>query len=343
MEFLHEYGLFLAKTATIVIAIGVVLALIAAAKKQKSSKKGELVVDNISDEFKQMKDYVNEHLLTEKQLKEKQKEAKKQAKAQNKDKTTNKDEKSRLFVIDFNGSMDAHEVEQLRHEVTGVLAAATEKDEVLVRLESGGGVVHGYGLAASQLARIRAKNIPLTVSIDKVAASGGYMMACVANKIVAAPFAIVGSIGVIAQMPNFNKLLKKHDIEFEQMTAGEFKRTLTIFGENTDKAREKFKQELEEIHQLFVEHIQTYRPQLDVNKVATGEHWMASQAKALGLLDELQTSDDYICDKLNNAEVFKFKYKQHKNLADKLPLAASSFVDTTLTRLYSRITESRYQ
>lgn len=343
MEFLYEYGLFLAKAVTIVLAIGVIIGLAAAAKKGKGAKKGELCVSNITEEYEQMKDSVEEHLFSEKELKEKQKAAKKQAKADKKNKKAESTDKSRLFVIDFKGSMDASEVELLRHEVTGVLAVATDKDEVLVRLESGGGVVHGYGLAASQLARIREKNIPLTVSIDKVAASGGYMMACVADKIIAAPFAIVGSIGVIAQMPNFNKLLKKNDIEFEQMTAGEFKRTLTIFGENTDKAREKFKEELEEIHHLFVEHIQTYRPVLDVPKVATGEHWMASQAKSLGLLDELQTSDDYISQKIDSSNVYNFKYKVHKNLADRLPIAASTFFSNTVMRIFSKISDARYQ
>ena len=148
--------------------------------------------------------------------------------------------------------MDAHEVESLREEITAIISIANpSKDKVLIRLESGGGVVHGYGLAASQLQRIKSAGIPLSVAIDKVAASGGYMMACVADEILAAPFAIVGSIGVIAQIPNFNKILKKNDVEFEQITAGEFKRTLTLFGENTDKAREKFREEIEQTHDLF--------------------------------------------------------------------------------------------
>eukprot|EP01026_Neomeris_dumetosa_P064827 TRINITY_DN61972_c0_g3_i3.p1 TRINITY_DN61972_c0_g3~~TRINITY_DN61972_c0_g3_i3.p1 ORF type:complete len:211 (-),score=32.74 TRINITY_DN61972_c0_g3_i3:82-714(-) len=198
-----------------------------------------------------MKDQAQQLLLSKEELKKLHKEKKKQEKQ---DKKLNKDEdkdKGNVFVVDFKGSMDAHEVEGLREEVTAILSVAKEKDEVLVRLESGGGVVHGYGLAASQLQRLKDKNIPLTVAVDKVAASGGYMMACVADKVLSAKFAIIGSIGVIAQLPNFNKLLKKNDIEFEQHTAGAFKRTLTMFGENNEQGREKFREELEEVHQMF--------------------------------------------------------------------------------------------
>ena len=108
-----------------------------------------------------------------------------------------------------------------------------------------------YGLAASQMQRIRDKKLKLTVCVDKVAASGGYMMAVVADKIIAAPFAVLGSIGVLAQVPNFHRLLKKHDVDFEMLTAGKYKRTLTMFGENTDKGREKFQEDIEDTHVLF--------------------------------------------------------------------------------------------
>ncbi|MDF5637600.1 protease SohB, partial [Vibrio parahaemolyticus] len=208
-----------------------------------------------------------------KEEKEKNKSREKEIKQASKDGSLDSKREPHLFVLDFNGSIDAKEVASLREEITAILAVAREGDEVLLRLESGGGMVHGYGLASSQLDRIKAAGLPLTISVDKVAASGGYMMACVADKIVSAPFAIVGSIGVIAQIPNFNKLLKKHDIEYEQLTAGEYKRTLTMFGENTDKARDKFKQELEETHVLFKDFIRERRPSLDLDKVATGEHW----------------------------------------------------------------------
>jgi len=226
LEFLYEYGLFFAKTITFVIAIAVILTLIVSSAVKPKAKKGEIEIDDLSEQLTNIKESFLNNTLGKKELKAYQKQQKAEQKKADKEAP-----KSRLYVIDFKGSMDAHEVESLREEVTAIISIAdAKKDKVLVRLESGGGVVHGYGLAASQLQRLKSAGIELTVSIDKVAASGGYMMACVADHIIAAPFAIVGSIGVIAQIPNFNKILKKNDVEFEQITAGEFKRTLTLFG-----------------------------------------------------------------------------------------------------------------
>jgi serine protease SohB len=282
-------------------------------------------------------------LLSKEALKEKEKTDKKQAKLQAKedkakaktgdDKTP---EKSRVFVVDFNGSIDAKEVSSLREEITAILSVATSEDEVFVRLESGGGMVHGYGLASSQLDRVRQHNVPLTVSVDKVAASGGYMMACVANTIISAPFAIVGSIGVIAQLPNFNKLLKKHDIDFEQFTAGEFKRTVTMFGENTEKGKEKFIEELEETHVLFKNFVSERRPSLDMAKVATGEHWFGTTALDLGLVDSIQTSDDYLQQKSTDYKVVAVKYEIKKGLAEKFSKAASLSAESFLGKLLQR-------
>lgn len=260
MEFLYEYGLFLAKTVTFVVAIIAIIAVIAASAIKQKHKKGELEIIDLSEQFEDVEQEVLHALLNNEELKQKEKADKKLAKEKAKeDKKKAKsgiesesESKSKVFVIDFKGSIDAKEVSSLREEVSAILSVATKNDEVFVRLESGGGMVHGYGLASSQLDRIRQNEIPLTVSVDKVAASGGYMMACVANNIIAAPFAILGSIGVIAQLPNFNKLLKKNDIDFEQFTAGEFKRTVTMFGENTEKGKEKFIEELEETRKSVV-------------------------------------------------------------------------------------------
>jgi serine protease SohB len=203
-------------------------------------------------------------------------------------------------------------VASLREEVTAVLTAAQAEDEVIVRLESAGGLVHGYGLAASQLLRIRDRRLKLTVAVDKVAASGGYMMACVADRIIAAPFAILGSIGVIAQLPNFNRLLKKHDVDFEQFMAGEHKRTVTLFGENTDKGRQKFQEEIEDVHALFKDFVKTHRPQVDLERVATGEHWFGARALESRLVDELRTSDDVLLDASASADLYEVVYTGKK-------------------------------
>lgn len=322
MEFLFEYGMFLAKTLTLVLAIGAVIMMIVIATVKPKANKGELCFDDLSADYQALKADLQQQLLDKKAFKLWQKAATKAATPQ-----------AKLFVIDFTGSMDAHEVDALREEVTAVLAVAQTEDAVLVRLESGGGVVHGYGLGASQLQRLRQKNIPLTVAVDKVAASGGYMMACIADKIVAAPFAIVGSIGVIAQLPNFNKLLKKNHIDFEQFTAGEFKRTVTVFGENTDKGRQKFQQELEETHVLFKHFVKRHRQQLEIDEVATGEHWFGYQALELKLVDELTTSDDYLLTQLNERQVYKVQYRIRKSIAEKLGLAAATALKSTVQQL----------
>ena len=213
-----------------------------------------------------------------------------------------------LYVLEFDGDVHAEEVKNLREEVSALLHIAGKNDEVLVKLTSPGGAVNSYGLAASQLVRIRDKGLNLTVAVDEVAASGGYLMACVANKIVAAPFAIVGSIGVVAELPNFHKVLEKYNIDYEQFTAGEYKRTVTMFGENTDEAKAKFKDELTEIHIVFKDFVQQYRPSLDIQTIATGEYWLAVKAQKLGLVDELQTSDAYILESIKERNVYSIKY-----------------------------------
>ncbi|MBL6734794.1 MAG: protease SohB [Shewanellaceae bacterium] len=329
MELLIELGVFLAKAIVLVIAIVITVASIVAVVSRSKTERGELAIKNMSEQLADMTEYLNSQVLDKKAFKRYQKQQKSVKK-------TNSNTSAHSYVIHFKGSLDAHEVASLREEVSAVLVIAKPQDEVIVTIESGGGMVHGYGLAASQLARIREANIPLTVCIDKVAASGGYMMACVANTIVAAPFAIVGSIGVIAQIPNFNKVLKKHDVDFEQHTAGTFKRTLTMFGENTDDARQKFKQELEQTHDLFKQFVQRYRSQLEIETVATGEHWFGQQALDLNLIDDLKTSDDWIQQRALNRKVFEVKYKIKQSLTDKLNKSAAIMVKNLIQQLTHR-------
>ncbi len=335
MEFLYEYGLFFAKAITIVLSIiAVVVVVLASAIKQKGDK-GELRLTNLTEELKQLKHELKEELLSKKQFKAYEKQLKADEKAKEKaEKEQSEDTlEPRVFVVDFKGSIDAGEVASLREEISAILAIAETGDEVIVNVESGGGMVHGYGLASSQLDRLRQADIPLTICVDKVAASGGYMMACVANKVYAAPFAIVGSIGVVAQIPNFNKLLKKHDIDYEQHTAGNFKRTLTVFGENTDEGRAKFQTELEETHVLFKQFIAKYRPELDLDKVATGEHWYGQQAIELGLIDGISTSDDVVMKLAKERTVIKVRYQLKKKFADKIAHAASLSFNSVFNKL----------
>ncbi|WP_417438250.1 protease SohB [Idiomarina sp.] len=325
MDFVADIGGFLLKAAIIVVAVGFIVGLIAqAAQKQKKSK-GDLQVTHLSKELNELSEQLKIELMDKKAQKKALKALKKKKAVENKEK--------RLFVLDFKGSMDAKEVDSLRHEVNAILNLATEKDEVLVRLESGGGVVNGYGLAAAQLLRLREHNLTVNVAIDKVAASGGYMMACVGHKLLAAPFAFIGSIGVVAQIPNFHRLLKKHNVDFEQLTAGEYKRTLTIFGENTDEGRRKFKQDLEAIHRQFKSFVQENRSELDIDKVATGEVWSGQEAKELGLIDEVTTSDAWLMKQHKGFDVLQLQYVIRKPLSERFAKGMSVIIHTLKSSL----------
>ncbi|MBK8536780.1 MAG: protease SohB [Candidatus Competibacteraceae bacterium] len=307
MEFLSEYGMFLAKTATLVVAMLVVIGGIVALARRgdHGDSRGRLDIRHLNEDYDGMAMALKAATLSKKALKATQKEHKAQ------EKQRSKTERRRMFVLNFHGDLRAAAVASLREEVTAVLTIAQPEDEVMVRLESAGGMVHAYGLAAAQLLRIRDRRVKLTVAVDKVAASGGYLMACVADRIVAAPFAILGSIGVIAQLPNFNRLLKKHDIDYEQFMAGEFKRTVTLFGENTEKGRHKFQEEIEITHALFKDFVKTHRPQL-TDQVATGEYWYGTKALDCRLADELRTSDDYLLQASATADLYEVTYTGKK-------------------------------
>lgn len=334
MTFLFEYGLFLAKAVTVVLSIGIIIILAVGASQKPKASAGEVELQDLSKKLKRNKQDFIEQTLDKKSLKT----FKKAQKKEQEDKLA-----AKAFVINFDGSSDAHEVNNLREEITAVLQIADkEKDSVIVNINSGGGVVHGYGLGASQLKRLTSAELPLTVCVDKIAASGGYMMACVANKVVAAPFSIIGSIGVIAQIPNFNKLLKKNDIDFEMITSGEFKRTLTIFGENTDKGRDKFQQEVDSTHGLFKEFVQTHRQDIELEKVATGEYWFATDALNLGLVDELSTSDDYILSLLESHQIYSVRYTSKKSLPEKLGFGVSQAVSSAANSLWTKLQDTKW-
>ncbi|ACS85716.1 protease SohB [Musicola paradisiaca] len=342
MELLSQYGLFLAKVVTLVVAIGALVVLTVGVTQRKRHRKGELQVINLGEQYREMQQEMQSAAMSDaerKLLEKKQKKEEKESAKRDKKRAKRGEEKRFkpcLYVLDFNGSMDAGEVSSLREEISAVLAVARPEDEVLLRLESPGGVVHGYGLAASQLQRLRQKGIRLTVTVDKVAASGGYMMACVADRIVAAPFAIIGSIGVVAQIPNFNRFLKNKDIDVELHTAGQFKRTLTLFGENTDTGREKFREELNETHELFKQFVSQMRPSLDIEAVATGEHWFGSQAKELGLVDVIGTSDDLLIAEMDNHEVLAVRYTRRKRFLDRLTGSAGDSAERLMLRWWQR-------
>lgn len=319
-EIFIGYGVFILEVITLLLIVAAVVTTVISIKQKKHTQQGELVITDLSQAFEETGKALREFHLSEEELKAVEKAEKKaekmKAKAlkaqRKKGEATEEEQKPTLYVLHFKGDIAASETMALREEISAIIQTAKPNDEVLLCLESPGGMVHGYGLAASQLARLKQHDIKLTVAVDKVAASGGYMMACVADKIVSAPFAIIGSIGVVAQVPNVHRLLKKHDVDVDVMTAGEYKRTVTILGENTEKGKQKFQQELDETHQLFKQFVAQHRPHLDVDRVATGEHWFGQQALQLKLVDDIMTSDDLLLQAIKEKHVVALHYAVKK-------------------------------
>lgn len=312
MEFLTEYGLFLAETITVVVAVVIVVGVVAAnTARGRRPDEGHLEVRCLNDQLSELHDTLQAAMLDKKAFR-------RQRKAREREHKKRRGSRSRVYVLNFEGDLQASATDRLCHEVTSVLSVAQADDEVVVRLESAGGVVHGYGLAASQLQRIKQRDIDLTVAVDKVAASGGYLVACLADRLISSPFAILGSIGVMAEIPNVHRLLKKHDVDVELLTAGEFKRTLTVLGENTEKGRAKFIEELEDVHRLFKEHVARHRPSVDIEAVATGEAWYGPRALERKLADELMTSDEYLAKRCEEADVYEVRWAIRRTPLERL-------------------------
>lgn len=338
MEFLSNYAIFLVKTLTIVLAVLFVISVLMFIRRKTSLLQGQLRVRKLNHIFLNLQQQLEHAVMDKSQLKKTIKDRAKLLKADK----SNTAHKPRVYILDFDGDIKASATDSLRVEITALLSMATQNDEVVLRLQSGGGMVNSYGFAASQLVRIRQAGVPLTVCIDKVAASGGYMMACIGNKIISSPFAILGSIGVVAQIPNLHRLLKKYDVDYEIHTAGEYKRTLTVFGENTDKGRAKFQQDLEIIHQLFKNFVFSYRSQLNIDEVSTGEVWLGINAVDKKLVDELMTSDEYLLARSKNADLFHLHYLQRKTLQDRVSFAVSSMLDRTVIKWITRLNQQQF-
>ena len=344
-DFLAQYGLFLAKAVTVVIAVvfcAIGVAAAASRARGGGGEEGHIEVRKLNDRFDQMRDALRAATLESKEFRKLRKADRKAERARHKARPAAPaadapEPPRRIYLLNFHGDIRAQSVQNLREEISAVLTLAEPADQVIVRVESGGGMVHAYGLAAAQLARIRERGIPLTVCVDKVAASGGYLMACVADRVIAAPFAMLGSIGVVAQIPNFHRLLQKHDVDYELITAGQYKRTLTVFGQNTDAAREKFTEELEDTHALFKEYVARYRQALDMEKVATGEAWFGERALALGLVDAIGTSDALLQESARGSDVLEIRYVERKGLGERLGLAIEGAVERGVARAAERL------
>ncbi|MGM0634233.1 MAG: protease SohB [Pseudomonadota bacterium] len=347
MDTLIDLIVFLLEVSILAVAVVAVVTAIMAAgmRARREANRGNIVVTHLNREYERMRDTLRQQVYDRFAFRQLKKDEKRKRKAERQEKKKQASHQKRdrsVFVINFKGDLAATQLESLRQEVSTILSLATDEDEVILRLESPGGMVHGYGLAASQLQRIRQRGVPLTICVDRMAASGGYMMACLADRLVAAPFAVLGSIGVLMQVPNFHRVLKNHDVEFEMITAGEFKRTLTLFGETTQKARNKVQEDVEEIHTLFKNWVSEYRPALDIDAVATGETWFGSQALENHLADEIGTSDDVIMKACETARVYEVRYEQRKNLGEKIGKTTSRVIEKTALDWIQRLRVSRY-
>jgi serine protease SohB len=321
--FLSAYGLFLAEVLTLVVLIVAIVMLIAA--NRRGGHGPGLHIEHLNRRFEDASDALKRAMAGKrgkKEAKARSKERKREERARAKQETS----RPRLFVLDFKGDVRASAAASLREEVSAVLGVATDQDQVLLRLENPGGTVHEHGFAASQLVRIRRRGLKLLIAVDKVAASGGYLMACVADHVMAAPFAIIGSVGVVAQLPNFHRLLEEHGVDYEQLTAGRYKRTLSLFGKNTDEGREKLRQELEDVHELFKAQIREHRPQVDVDQIATGEHWYGVRAHEHKLVDELRTSDDFLLEAAKERDLYQVAFKRKRSLPERMLAGAETLL-----------------
>jgi serine protease SohB len=322
MDVFHETLAFAAKGFIVFATIALISLFLAVLLRRRRPGGAGLRVKPLNEQIEALGDALRASLMHKKELR-------KLRKGRKKLQAGRAAAKPNVFVLDFKGDLFATATRNLREEVTAIAAVAGRQDEVVIRLESAGGAVPHYGLAAAQLIRLRDKAINVTVCIDRIAASGGYMIACVADTIVAAPFAIIGSIGVVAQVPNLHRLLKKHDIDFQEMTAGEFKRTVSVFGEITERGRKKFQEELEDTHRLFKEFVKSQRPRLDLDKVATGEHWLARRGLELGLVDQLRTSDEYLVGRAADANLFRVAFERPRSLRERLARSIAQVFDVS--------------
>jgi serine protease SohB len=328
MDFVAEYGLFLLQTLTVVVAIVLVIA-VSSKMSGGDEAKGTIKVTDLSKKFAEQKQYVGtfvEAALNSDQPSVLERLKNRLKKKSPKKSTAESAHQKLAVVLEFKGDMKASQVNGLREEVSAILLMDPIPDLVVLKLTSPGGLVHTYGLASSQLARLRDAGVESIACVDTVAASGGYMMAVCADRIVAAPFAVLGSIGVVAQIPNIYRFLKNRDVDVELHTAGANKRTLTLLGENTPEGRKKFKEDLEQTHDLFKAWIAERRPELDLDAVADGSIFYGTDALTKGLCDQIATSDDVLMTLNQDHHLIALKWHEKKSLAARLSREASAAI-----------------
>ncbi|RKR06241.1 serine protease SohB [Kushneria sinocarnis] len=340
-DWLYEYGMFLAEVATLVVAIAAIAAIIVRARSHGGARQGtNLQVRDRRAHLRRHRETLEDARLSRAQRLRRQKQRRKQVRRERRDRSN--DQRNTLWVLDFHGDLKASRIPSLTEEISAILLAAESGDEVMIRLESGGGLVHSYGLASAQLDRLREAGLGLTICVDRVAASGGYMMACCADHLIAAPFAVIGSIGVVAQVPNVHRLLKRNDIDVDVLTAGRYKRTLTVLGENTEEGRARFLEDLRETHDLFKSWVSEHRPALDIEQVADGDIWFGTQALETGLIDEVNTSEAWLQSHGDELRILEVSLRSKRSVMQRLGQTAGSAIERGVDRAIERVTASRW-
>lgn len=256
-------------------------------------------------------------------------------------------EPGKVAVLKFKGDIRASARFAFAKLVDEVVLNAREFKEVVVVVESPGGGVSEYGMLFAELERMRKceENFQLTVVVDTVAASGGYLMSLPAHKILAAPFAMVGSIGVVSFIPNIRELLEANKIKPRTFTAGDFKRTVTLTDEGDEKSAEQYKQQLALIHEQFKQALKKYRPQVELEKVATGEAWLASTTveKELQLVDGLNTSHALLLEMNQSFDLVEYSSKAERKTFLKRILGCDdenqSIVDQIVTKFVDEVSQ----
>lgn len=328
-----DYFLFLLKSITVVMAIVIIAGtIIRATKEGHEPSQGKLSITRLNKALEAIRLRMQQETLGKKALKKEVKALKEQHKKEDK----SNDDKPNAYTIRFKGDIQASQVDALRQEVTAILTTAKAGEEVVISIESPGGAVPGYGLAASQILRLKEADLKVTACVDQVAASGGYMMACVADRILAAPFSIVGSIGVLSQVPNIHRFLKRFDVDVDVLTAGKHKAPMTLMGENTEEGKQKHVQDLNAIHTRFKELVKLHREELNIDDVSEGDFWLAEDALKLNLVDEISTSDAYIMSLCAQANVYRVQWQPHKSFEQRIKGATSALMSAMENRLMQR-------
>ncbi len=245
----------------------------------------------------------------------------------------------RLAVLRFQGLRDlnASGDQRLSEAIDEVLVNRDHFEEAVVIIDSPGGTTHGYGHAYALLERLSASGLKVTACIDRIGASGGYLMALPADRILAGPFAIVGSVGVVAGIPNVKRLLEEKGVSYRLFVAGDKKRVVHFADDDGPEVREYMDEKLAGIHTQFLQAVEKHRgDRVKLDEVRSGDHWSAEESveKGLGLVDELQTSAEYLLER--NREVALVMIERRVDITERFAGYLAARLSARVASLFTR-------